>query len=314
MIDKPLFQSKYPIMLAAMNKVSDLNLAVAASKSGIFPSISGFNYYPGGQLKPSFLKKDLIKFNDLTGTNNLVLSIELRDLLREEVLEEIFSSKMVSHVEIIDESKYISKAINNNDNLKIEKFLDSISVLKSYDVNPLFKILAPAHWVHLPDSITNIFLGSVLKAHDASGSVSLEKRQPLIKEFIFLKNLSPNAVFIPTGGISTREQVASFINIGAEMIGIGAYFVTAEECSISKDVKNKIIQSSSSDINRFEDTNHNALIFSKFIKDDINHTKSLITGIQNPNSGHIYMSRSIDNIKEIKPLKDLVEDLVDGLI
>jgi hypothetical protein len=313
MIDKSLFQSKYPIVLAAMNKVSDLNLAVAASKSGIFPSISGFNYYPGGQLKPIFIKKDLLKFNELTGTNNLILSIELRDILRDDVIEEIFSAKLFSHVEIIDESRYISNAFKNEDNVKIEKFFKYIEIVKSLDVKPMFKILAPGHWVEKPESIRNSFSGAILKAADASGSVVTENRYPLIKEFSYLKNFSADKVFVPTGGISTKEQVKEFIDTGAQIVGVGAYFITAEECSISREVKEKLIQSNSEDIKKFS-SNHNALIFSKFTDDDMNHTKSLQAGIRNPNSGHIYMSRSVDSIRKIKPFKDLVLDLVDGLI
>lgn len=309
-----LFQSKYPIMLAAMNKVSDLSLAVAASKAGIFPSISGFNYYPGGLLQIDLIKPDLLKFNDLTGTNNLILSIELQDILRDDVIEKIFSSKLFSHVEVIDQTKIIARAQDDNNLEKLDNISQRFNQLRSLNIAPMFKVLTPGHWVEKNESIRNMFSGSILKSSDASGSVIANRRSSLTKEFQFLKNFSPDKVFVPTGGISTSQQVKEFVDLGAEIIGVGAYFVTAEECSVAPDVKQKIIDSNLSDIKKFNDTGHNALIFSKFLEDDMNHTKSLIAGITNASSGHIYMSRSIENIKEIKPIKDLVQELVSDLI
>lgn len=74
-------------MVAAMNKVSTLPLAIASHDAGIFPSISGFNYYPGGKIKIDFFKRDLEIFNNATGTNNLIVSVELADIFRDEFIE-----------------------------------------------------------------------------------------------------------------------------------------------------------------------------------------------------------------------------------
>ena len=38
-----LLGSKYPIIAMAMNKVSDVNLAIAVRKAGAIPSLSVFN-------------------------------------------------------------------------------------------------------------------------------------------------------------------------------------------------------------------------------------------------------------------------------
>jgi NAD(P)H-dependent flavin oxidoreductase YrpB (nitropropane dioxygenase family) len=309
-----LFQSKYPIMLAAMNKVSDLSLAVAASKAGIFPSISGFNYYTGRSLQIDLIKKDLKKFNDATGTNNLILSIELKDIFKDPFMEEVCTLNAFSHVEVVDESKIISQSQDDNDLEKLDNISQRLNQLRALGVTPMFKILTPGHWVEKNESVRNMFSGSILKSSDASGSVIADNRHLLTKEFQFLKKFSPDKVFVPTGGISTSQQVKEFVDLGAEIVGVGAYFVTAEECSVAVEVKQKIIDSTSSDIKKFNDTGHNALIFSKFLEDDMNHTRSLMAGTTNSNSGHIYMGRSIDDIKQIKPIKDLVQELVSDLI
>lgn len=306
-----LFNSRYPIMVAAMNKASDLSLAIASNKAGIFPSLSGFNYYPGSELKIDFFKNDLESFNDATGSNNLIVSVELEDIFRDEFIEKICSNKLFSHIEVVDEKRFLSSAQNENDFDKLEKFRIYMHQLKSYGINPLFKLLAPGHWIDKIDAIKKEFPGAILKSADASGSVVPDNRYPLEKEFAYLKKEFPDKVFVPTGGISTKEQVKGFLDLGAEIVGVGAFFMTAEESPVSLDVKKKLIESRSADITKFSNSNHNALIFSKVENDDMNHTTSLKKGIIDPNVGHIYMSRSIDNIKEIKPLKDLVAELVE---
>lgn len=295
-------------MVAAMNKASDLSLAIASNKAGIFPSLSGFNYYPGGELKIDFFKNDLESFNDATGSNNLIVSVELGDIFRDEFIEKLCSNKLFSHIEVVDEKRFLSTTQDEND---FEKFRLYMNQLKLHNITPLFKLLAPVHWVNKIDAIKKEFPGAILKSADASGSVVSDNRYPLEKEFAYLKKEFPDKVFVPTGGISTKEQVKGFLDLGAEIVGVGAFFMTAEESPVSLDVKKKLIESRSTDITKFSNSNHNALIFSKVENDDMNHTTSLKKGIIDPNVGHIYMSKSIDNIKEIKPLKDLVAELVE---
>jgi hypothetical protein len=299
-------------MLAAMNNVSDLNLAVAASKAGIFPSISGFNYGPAGKLNLNVIKNDLENFNNQTGTNNLILSVGLLDILSDQFIEDICTKKLFSHIEVVDDSKYLLEAADTNNIEKLDAFFYYSNQLKLLEIKLLFKILSPHQWIKRSESVKNIFSGAILKSSDASGSVITKNRDSLKDEFKYLKNFSSDKVFVPTGGISTKEQVKEFINLGAEIVGIGAYFVSAKECSVSLEVKKKLLISQSNDIKRFDNSSHNALIFSNVTDDDANHTKSLKAGLSNPNTGHIYMSKSIENIKEIKPLKDLVDDLIDN--
>lgn len=307
-----VFQSKYPLMLAAMNKVSDLPLAIASSKAGIFPSISGFNYYTNKAMRYELFRDELKQFNDETGTNNLILSLSLQNILEDNFLEELCSTSSFTHIEVIDESLYLSTSQEKNES-QLEKFYYRMSELKSLDIIPIFKVLSPGNWIQKIEPIRNVFAGSILKSSDAAGSVYTKNRFSLIDEFKYLKEFSPKTVFVPTGGISTSDQVNEFINAGAEIVGVGSYFITAEECSIANSVKQKIIESSIADLGSFKNHNieHNALIFSEFSKDDSNHTASLLAGISGTSVGHVYMSKSVNNIREIKPLKDLVAELLE---
>jgi len=313
-----LFNSKYPIMLAAMNKVSTVNFAIASKKSGIFPSLSAYNYYYGKNLfDVKQLEKDLHLFNNSTGGNDIIVSVELFDMVTPEFLN-LCSKKLFSHIELIDETSHIYKSeISDSPDafeknlLKLENIFD---FLESCGIKTLFKCLIPDHWEMKHQRIKNIFSGAIIKSSDAAGKViSYQDRKPLILEFIELKENNPNKVFVPTGGIHSSKQINEFLQVGAQIVGVGSYFVAAEECEVSSDVKEKIIKSTITDLSRF-DTGQNAIIFSKIEEDDINHSLSLKQGIKNASEGHIYMGSVVDHIQKIRPLKDIVEELVSELV
>lgn len=312
---KKHFNCKYPIMLAAMNKVSTIDLAIAASKAGIFPSLSGFNYFQPGSFgmaeRIEIIKKDLKKFNDTTDSNNIVLSIELIDILQDN-FEDLISTKMFTHVEVLDQGKILSniKTIDSSIYLKIKYKIDN---LKSYNIEPIFKCLHPMDWATKLKEIQDLFNLIILKSYDAAGTVKRENRLPLIEEFKNLKTTYPNKLFIPTGGISTSYQIKDFIDYGAEIVGIGSYFTTATESILSYETKQKIINSASTDINTTNNIDQNAIVFSNIESYDTNQTYSLIKGIESPTNGHIFMSSSVDNIKSITPIKELVSNLVKDL-
>ena len=99
---EPFFNSKYPILLAGMNKVSDLRLATVAHGCGIFASLSVFNYYDNRISKPVYqnLKKDILEFQDKAGSSNLMISTNDKFLFDTEFLE-ICQLKLFTHLEII---------------------------------------------------------------------------------------------------------------------------------------------------------------------------------------------------------------------
>lgn len=312
------FQSKYPIMLAAMNQVSTLDFAVAANKSGIFPSISGFNYYIPNQCQQNskinleHLKKDLQTFNDLTGTNNLILSVALLDVFRDDFKELCFLN-LFSHLEVVDDTRYILSAEIYKNNSAFENLENHFSILSSCGIQSIFKLLNFHQWIDRPNRTHKLFSGAVIKSSDAAGLVNNTNRKSIIEELKILKKCSPDKIFIPAGGIHSGKQIKECINAGAEIVGVGSYFVVAEESPISTETKQRIVSSARADVKKFNNTNHNGIIFSEVPNDDENHTNSLISGIKNPNNGHIFMGSAVDHVDKIKPLKDLVQELISDL-
>lgn len=312
------FKSKYPIMLAAMNQVSTLDFAIAASNAGIFPSISGFNYYVPKQYKKKLeinlekLKKDLQIFNELTGSNDLILSIELLDIFKDE-FKELCSLNLFSHIEVIDETRYILSAELYNDTPAFEKLEKHFSIVDSFGIPAVCKILNSKHWINKSERSQKMFSGAIIKSKDAAGLVDDDERKPLEEEIKILKEYNPHKTFIPSGGIYSSKQVKKYINAGAKIVSVGSFFTVAEESPISIETKNRILSSTNVDIKKFNSTNRNSIIFSKILDDDANHTNSLRSGIINPSSGHIFMGSAVDHINKIKPLKDLVQELISDL-
>jgi hypothetical protein len=183
------FRSKYPIMLAAMNQVSTLDFAVAASKAGIFPSISGFNYYTPKQYKKDSkinlenCTRDLKTFNDITGSNDLILSVQLSDIFRDD-FKDLCSLKLFSHLEVVDETRYIFTAEIKNDVVAFENLKNHFSIFDSCDIKPILKILNADHWTNKSRKTHELFSGAVIKSSNAAGLVDSNKnRKPLIEEF-----------------------------------------------------------------------------------------------------------------------------------
>lgn len=97
------------------------------------------------------------------------------------------------------------------------------------------------------------------------------------------------------------------------MVGIGSLFAATKESPISIATKLKIVKSTSTDLKRFNGLNQQGLIFKELENDDENRTGSLKHGMADPTNGHIFIGSSIDNIKKILTVKELVKELTANL-
>jgi len=305
------FKSKYPLLASPMNKVSDLNFALHCFAAGIIPSISAFNYYNLNYKNGINFKKfeeELSYYKKFTKSGPLFLSIEIEIFMKDEFLS-IINLLTFNCLEIIDKNEYFKNPLERKN--KFLNFKNRLNVCKNNGVFTFLKVLDPRGWLDRSEIFRSCFDGCVFKSPEASGSISLSKnRKSIYEEFLEIQKNDFNKIIIPSGGISTHKQVSKLLDLGAEIISIGSYFSVAEESCLSKETKLKIIDSNKSNLSTFNNT-HNALIFSKIEETDYNHTESLKLGIKNPNLGHVFMGSSIDNIKEILPIKDLVSKLLD---
>lgn len=289
-------ESKYPILCTPMNQVSDINLAIAVHHSGAYPSLSIFNYENrNGSIDYKSLDRDLIKFKNETGTNSLLISMSANNLVYDRELLEILVENQLLNIELLDNVNYVTIPLIQ----KIRKDL------KKKNFRLFIKEIA-ARLIMEVDVL-------ILKGPEGAGR-SLKGGPNLKNLFYQMKSSFPNLPLIPTGGIGNKDEIDFFIKQGAVAVGVGTLFAASAESPLSFETKMKMVEASSLNLMKFEKVNQNALIFRKIDQDDENNTRSLKIGITDPSQGgHVFAGVSIDNINSIKPVKEIVEDLIKGL-
>lgn len=292
---KSVFDCDKPIIAMAMNGVSDVDLAVSVFKAGAFPSISVFNYFKEGKTDWGFFIREVERFKQTTGTNKILISMLWEQFLHKEVIDILIKLKV----------EYIELFIRpHTDGLwsELSKTIDYLK--KDYNFKFFFKStgLLPA---------CN-YDGIILKGPDGAGR-SFENTPPLEEGFEKVISKTDKGV-IPSGGIGTADQVSYYMSKGALAVGVGTLIAASEESCVSKETKQKIIESSSADIQKFGTLGCRGLLFSEFNQTaDTNNTAALRAGIKDPLAGCLYMGNGIDYIKEILPVKDIIELLTKDL-
>lgn len=291
---KEFFGCRYPIVAASMNQVSDIKLAIACYEAGIFPSLPIYSYSKNNlHIDYDLLDRDLKLFEDKTGSNKIMLTAGVADCLYDDLFNLIMSHQ-IKHIELIA-SDY---------SYKREAKESLVKEYKSSGVKLIPKVLL----------CSQIKLGNIdaviLKGKDGAGRGLVEIDQELFK----VQEAYPELPVIASGGISTNADIKNYLDLGCMSVSIGTMLAASEESPISVATKEKIIKSTYQDVSRFENqSQQNALVFSKVEDDDLNHTQSLIQGIKDPSRGHVFVGKGIDQIHSILPVKDIIQSLVEGL-
>lgn len=124
--------------------------------------------------------------------------------------------------------------------------------------------------------------------------------------FIQAKSLYPYKDIIVSGGIHSPKQVKYYLDNGAIACAIGTLFAASQESPLSKEAKQLLVEKTTKDIVIMP---KNGLKLTEFTTTDLNHTDDLRLGVQTGKKGIIYSGYGIDHITEIRPLKEIVEDL-----
>lgn len=287
------FTSKYPIICAPMNQVSDLNLALAVSKAGAIPSLISYCYadkYEFFNEVELFLKE--------TDNSDIIVAIDDKDIIHPHTIKKIKELNI----------KYLMRYPNENKKFT-EGQLHSIynnatSILKNISCDVIELYIKSGGEV-----LDNNFY--FLKGSDGAGR-GLVNTEQLFSEY---KNKYPNGSFIPVGGIGSPKDVKKYIDAGATAIAVGTLFAASAESKLSLESKQRIVRATSKDLKRFSvGQDQQAIFFEKFNQtDDDNHTESLKEGIATGTSGHLFAGKGIDHVDSIKPVVEIVKYLVSTL-
>jgi len=288
-----MFPCKYPIICSPMNKVSDYNLALACFNAGIMPS-----FYLIDPTNKQYISYMITRFMVKTKTRNFCIATNAYQL---DEYEEILLDFKPAIIELI------SDYFNGN----------AIRVIKRINDNgtKVFVKLLPyvIEEDRFVDIISNVD-GIIVKGQDGAGRTT--KTQKSFEDIIkYIHDGYPDKLVIPSGGISTKEQINNLMDAGAYAVGIGTLFAVSEESCVSKETKLKMIESGFKSTIRMnidggESVKQNALLFS-YIKDtDNNNTSGLVLGIKSAKEGLIFMGKGIDSVDRIKTVEESVKELV----
>lgn len=289
---KDFFGCKYPIVAAPMNKVSDVDLAVACYRAGIFPSLSIYNY-----IEPHSLEKAIDAFQSKTGSNKILLSLDSQEFLDKDVQELILKLK-ISHLEILGDN-------NITQSLIWDEFLKDSKALQKEGVKILLKSLDS-------NNVSPELDGVILKSNTGAGRgvewididyalMSITRRYPAVP-------------IIMSGGVSRPRDVKKYLNMGCMAVAIGTLLAASEESCVSLETKQQMVNATYENITRLKNARQNALVFSEITIDDDNNTNALVKGIASPAEGHIFAGKGINEITSIKSVKNIVEDLTKDLV
>lgn len=289
---KDFFGCEYPIVAAPMNKVSDVDLAVACHRAGIFPSLSIYNY-----IEPHSLEKAIDAFQGKTGSNKMLLSLDSQEFLDKDIQELILKLK-ISHLEILGDNNITQSSI-------WDEFLKDSKALQKEGVKILLKSLDS-------NNVSPELDGVILKSNTGAGRgvewididyalMSITRRYPAVP-------------IIMSGGISRPRDVKKYLNMGCMAVAIGTLLAASEESCVSLETKQQMINATYENITRLKNARQNALVFSEINIDDDNNTNALVKGIASPAEGHIFAGKGINEITSIKSVKNIVEDLTKDLV
>lgn len=291
-----LFGSRYPIIAAPMNKVSDLNLAIACHEAGILPSLSLYTYFVIDRLRLDLFDAALKEFRARTGSNKILVSVLTSDMFNKNI-QTILLDNRVELLEIIDDKTIVNGEV-------WEFFKSEMAYLQGQGIKIFLKALTSRN---ADLSIDGVVLKSNAGAGRGIDHLDIDEE---------LKKVQQKYLGLPvvmSGGISTSADVKKYLDLGCIAVAVGTLLAAAEESPVSKESKQTMIESTYADVVRFGKANQNALIFKPMADDDHNNTGSLVQGIKDPSAGILFAGKALNNVTAIRPVKDIINDLVKDL-
>jgi hypothetical protein len=303
-MEQKLFNCKFPIIEALMNRASNIELALAVKKAGAFPSLFANQFSDIDKAR-----LEIEKFIDKSGDSTVTVNVTKYDFINykksDSGMIQLLNEYKITNCEIFPSD---SEGNVNYDFLEDPMFVKAVECLKRTTKITL-RVYEPVDFRKFPyiDCLS-------IKGQESAGKTGNWKVQDL---FMRLKEISPDIPLIPMGGVGTPDQVRWYIDQGAVAVGIGTFFAACTESPLSREVKQKMIESSSKDIIKLDDTKQNCIIFNENKKlsdrnkiNNWNRDDSLAQGVfGNGNQGHIYVGAALDQIDRIRTVQESVDYL-----
>jgi len=308
------FNSSYPLLMAAMNRVSTLPLALACWDAGVFPSLmipfqqDDFQTAMSPEARRDAINQTLSEFKKITGNCNVVLGLSYSEL-DDVATMKLIVDYQVSHVELfstVDQTRFYHPMRDKYQRL-YEPWL--AKKLKTY---------SSIQFMERCRQLNNSTPGTAICLHGSDGAGGTNLELTTQQMFDQQRQLTPDAVVIPYGGVGTPEQVTYYLNAGAAAVAVGTLFAASQESPLSEATKQAMILASATTVLRMPDSNQNMLplgalndIIESKRHSGANRDESLHAGIYgNGTVGHIYAGRGIQHVDRIRTVKETVEYLL----
>lgn len=280
-----MFNSRYPIVCSPMNGVSDLKLAIACAQAGIVPSLFLHPYTNLADFSKSVTEV-------LSHCSNIHVSSSLKDITTN---AELIKKLGITHIEILEFE-------NNDVSIDNKKIIND---LRAAGIKVILKILL----THVIDQFIDIIDAVTIKGSEGAGRSAKDIK--LEDAILDIKSKYPSLKIIASGGVKNKSDIESLLSLGVCAVSIGTLFALSKESPIPREVKDKLLQSTSDDIRRLKTgARQRAIIFDEQSADDFNNTNGLYSGLRTGTTGHIFVGNALDSITEILSVQEIVDCLV----
>ena len=293
------FPSRWPIMCAVMNQVSDLKLALAVYSAGAMPSLM-----VAGDNRVDRINIALSEFVKCTGHANIVLHLDYSDLVNVEIVK-LIRQHRVSHVELFGalDASGMTTQQEFDHVMSSSLYRNGLKYVQS-TAQTIIRVLTPSQ-------ATNVN-AYALKGSDSAGfggSLSVSEL------FDQQQTLTPDMPLITYGGVGTAKQVADYIRRGAAGVAVGTLFAASKESCLADTAKQKMVMASAESLTKFS-TSQQALILGdqhQALTDSTpNRQTSLEAGIAGQ-GGLVYAGTAIDHVTHIRTAQEVVDYLTSEL-
>ncbi len=309
----PLFDelgAKYPILMAPMFLVTNTSMMVAALNSGITAAVPALNFRTDEALRAAIL--DIRKATDKPfGVNLIVNKSNVRYHQQLKTCVELKVGFIITSLGNPQETIDLCKPAG------IKVFCDVV------DLNYAKKVAAQG---------ADALIAVSSRAGGHAGNLSPEELVPMLKKEV-------NIPVISAGGISTHGTLQHALDLGTDGVSVGTVFIASNEAGVSDEYKQALVNYSAKDIVLTKmisgtpltviNTPYVQSLGTKpgFLNRMLNKNKHLkkyikmliavkgMKAIEKAAFGATYKTvwvagKSIDNIHEIKPISEIVADLV----
>jgi NAD(P)H-dependent flavin oxidoreductase YrpB (nitropropane dioxygenase family) len=308
------FNSQYPILMAAMNRVSTLPLALACWDAGVFPSLmipfqqDDFQTAMSPEDRRDAINQTLSEFKKITGNCDVVVGLSYSEL-DDSATMKLVVDHQVSHVELfstVDQTRFYQPMRDKYQKLYEPWFAKK---LKTY---------GSIRFMERCRQLNSSTPGTAIGLHGSDGAGATNMQLTTQDMFDQQQQLTPDAVIIPYGGVGTPEQVAYYLGAGAAAVAVGTLFAACRESPLSEATKQAMISASADRVLRMPDSNQNMLplgaltdIVDSKSQSGANRDGSLHAGIYGDGTkGHIYSGHGIRHVDRIRTVKETVEYLL----